>query len=108
MENFGTTQTWLLSTYSARSPEKTHFTVLTLLTIGTTLLGSPSIFTDLAGVQLHKEGVKHFLSMNTIMRCPTSNKALLTFGYVRLCGIIVSDHHRHSNTRGSLPGKWAA
>ena len=50
-------------------------------------------------VQLHKEGVKHFLSKNTIMRCSTSNKPLLTFGYAQLCDIIVSDYHKHPNTK---------
>src|SRR6202044_2400417 len=59
-------------------------------------------------VQLHKESVKHFLSMTTIMRCPTSNKPLLTFSYAQLCSIIVSDHHRHPNTERKSSRKMSS
>src|ERR1700728_4685560 len=56
-------------------------------------------------VQLHKESVKHFLSMNTIMRCPTSNKPLLTLfmhNSVALLFLIITGIPIH---RESLTGK---
>jgi hypothetical protein len=100
MEQFGKTQTWLPSTYSAKSLGEDTFHTFHIFDNRDNILRQ-AINLDRFGrfIQLHKESIKHFLSMNTIMRCPTSNKPLLTFGYAIITGITI---HRES-----LPGKWA-
>ena len=105
MEKFGRTQTWLLFTYSAKSLGKTHFTVLTL---GTTFSGGPSIFTDLAGLSNFTKRV----SSTSFPRPPLWDvqPAINPFWPLVMHNSVTSLFLIITGTplqRGSLSGKWA-
>src|ERR1700734_2464346 len=91
---------------SFKSLEKVHSTFFEPLVIGTTFSGSPSIFIVFAGLSsLIKKCVQDIFSMYAYTCLPSHNMAFLTFGNAKLCGIIISDYNRHTNTKGEFTWK---
>src|SRR6266436_10054622 len=91
---------------SFKSLEKVHSIFFEPLVIRTTFSGSPSIFTIFCRViQFDKKCVQDIFSMYAYTCLPSNNMAFLPFGNAKLCGIIISDYNRHTNTKGEFTCK---
>src|SRR5882762_3049235 len=92
--------------YSFKSLEKVHSTFFEPLVTGTTFSGSPLIFTIFAGlIQFDKKCVQDIFPMYANTCLPSYNMAFLSFGNAKLCGIVISDYIRHTNTKEEFTWK---